>query len=244
MTNALGTSRINEEADDARRSRREFLRAAGLGGAALALPALLSACASDATAPALLSADGSGAMRDHVPNGQAVELDFSSDVGVLNYAYALEQLEAAFYVMVLARPYAGMPTRERRVLSEVRDHEVVHRDFFKKALGAMAIPALTPNFSSIDFSSRTSVLGTARAFEDLGVAAYNGAAMYLSSDVYLVIAGKIVSVEARHAATIRDLIDPRTGSFAPKAFDDAFTPATVLAAASAYITNSITVVNA
>jgi len=37
------------------------------------------------------------------------------------------------------------------------------------------------------------------------VAAYNGAGRFLQSNVYLVLAGKIVSVEARHAALIRDI---------------------------------------
>jgi hypothetical protein len=68
------------------------------------------------------------------------------------------------------------------------------------------------DFSSIDFSSRSSVLGTARAFEDLGVSAYNGAGELLQNADYLLLAGKIVSVEARHAAAIRDLIN--YGSFA------------------------------
>jgi hypothetical protein len=44
-------------------------------------------------------------------------------------------------------------------------------------------------------------------FEDLGVAAYNGAGKYLTSADYLTVAGKIVSVEARHAAAIRDMRD-------------------------------------
>ncbi|MEJ7672299.1 MAG: ferritin-like domain-containing protein [Chitinophagaceae bacterium] len=34
---------------------------------------------------------------------------------------------------------------------------------------------LEVDFSSINFASRASVLGTAMAFEDLGVSAYNGA---------------------------------------------------------------------
>jgi hypothetical protein len=57
------------------------------------------------------------------------------------------------------------------------------------------------------------------------------------------VAGKIVSVEARHAAAIRDLISPRTGAFAPGAFDEALTPSQVLAAAAPFVRNSITVSN-
>ena len=40
----------------------------------------------------------------------------------------------------------------------------------------------------------------------MGVAAYNGAAKFITNAGYLFIAGKIVSVEARHAAIIRDLV--------------------------------------
>lgn len=57
----------------------------------------------------------------------------------------------------------------------------------------------------MDFTSRASVLGTAQTFEDLGVRAYNGAAQFLDSTTYLVEAGKIVSVEGRHASMVRRL---------------------------------------
>ena len=136
----------------------------------------------------------------------------SGDIGILNYAYALEQLEAAFYVQVMATPYTGMSALETEYLKDIRDHEVAHREFFKAAIPAASrIQDLEVNFSAINFSSRDSVLGTAKTFEDLGVAAYNGAGKLLQSADYLLLAGKIVSVEARHAALIRDLLS--NGSF-------------------------------
>ena len=225
------------------KGRRDFLRAAGLGGATLAL----AACGQDILAPA--SASSSDQHGGDNPNGQdddphgAVVLNFKDDFGVLNYAYALEQLEAAFYTAVLFHPYVGMTAQETRLLSDVRDHEIAHRDFFKAALGDKAIKGVVPDFSAVDFGSRASVLTTAQTFEDLGVAAYNGAAKYLENATYLVIAGKIVSVEARHASSIRDLLSPKTGAFAPKAFDDAFEPPDVLAAADAFIATKIVLVN-
>ncbi|MBC6990751.1 MULTISPECIES: ferritin-like domain-containing protein [Hymenobacter] len=137
----------------------------------------------------------------------------TGDVGVLNYAYALEQLEAGFYTQVRTGTYytgLAATSAEKQILDDLYYHEVIHREFFKAAITAAAptqiIKALEPDFSKIDFNSRTSVLGTAKAFEDLGVAAYNGAGRYIQSAQYLVIAGKIVSVEARHAAIIRDLV--------------------------------------
>lgn len=176
-------------------------------------------------------------------------LDFNTDFGVLNYAYALEQLEAAFYTAVVGA--AGFATTfsadEQRVLRDLRDHEVAHREFYARAipaLGGRLIPTLTPNLSSVNLGNRQQVLQTAQTFEDLGVAAYNGAGKYLQSADLLTIAGKIVSVEARHASAIRDLISPKTGAFAPSAFDTGQEPSQVLAAAGAFIEETIRVRNA
>jgi hypothetical protein len=65
------------------------------------------------------------------------------------------------------------------------------------------LPELSFNYGNLDFNSRTQVLATAKALEDTGVAAYNGAGRLLSNPDYLLLAGKIVSVEARHASAIR-----------------------------------------
>ncbi|MGI4875475.1 MAG: ferritin-like domain-containing protein [Janthinobacterium lividum] len=139
----------------------------------------------------------------------------SGDVGVLNYAYALEQLEAAFYTQLRTGTYytTTATAAEKAILDDLYYHEVIHRDFFQTAItkaGATPIQALKPNFGTINFNDRTSVLSTAKAFEDLGVSAYNGAGQYITSPGYLAIAGKIVSVEARHAAIIRDLVAENT----------------------------------
>jgi hypothetical protein len=136
---------------------------------------------------------------------KAVDLG-EGDVGILNYAYALEQLEAAFYTQVTKTPYANMASVDNEILTGIRDHEIAHRDFFKAALKKNAIPALEVDFTKIDFNSRDSVLTTAKTFEDLGVAAYNGAGHLLEKGEYLLLAGKIVSVEARHATAIRYLM--------------------------------------
>jgi hypothetical protein len=175
-----------------------------------------------------------------MPSNGGINLG-SGDIGILNYAYALEQLEAAFYLQVAATPYSGITALETAYLNDIRDHEVIHREFFKAALGTNAIPALTVNFSSINFSDRASVLGTAKAFEDLGVSAYNGAGKLIVSPDYLTIAGKIVSVEARHAALIRDLLS--NGTFADSvdanALDVSKSPNEVLAIAGTYISSVI-----
>ncbi len=172
------------------------------------------------------------------PQDGTVDLG-SGDTGILNYAYALEQLEAAYYTQVMSAPYAGMTAEERQILTDLRDHEIVHREFFKVALGANAIPALVPDFGKVNFNSRASVLKTAQIFEDLGVSAYNGAGQLLTDPQNLLLAGKIVSVEARHAAAIRDLLKPRSDSFAPKPLDVERSPGTVLKLAGLFIKTKI-----
>jgi hypothetical protein len=171
----------------------------------------------------------------------------SGDTGVLNFAYALEQLEAAFYTQVILTPYASMSLAEKAYLTDIRDHELAHREFFRKALGGAAIQDLTPDFRLVDFKKRTSVLETARIFEDLGVSAYNGAAKLLTTDANLEIAAKIVSVEARHAALIRDL--EKMGTFTEDSFVDSNgldfvrTPQDVLSVANAYIIERLNYTN-
>lgn len=169
----------------------------------------------------------------------------SGDVAVLNYAFALEQLEAEFYALVMKSPYSGMNSRERQVLSDIRDHERAHADFYRAALGSAGIPALQFTWQQVNFADRTSVLTTARTFEDTGVSAYNGAGQFLRDPRHLTVAGKIVSVEARHAAILHDLLEPGGASFAgPGVIDDfgldlADPPSAVLKKVAPYIVTQI-----
>ncbi|MDF2382198.1 ferritin-like domain-containing protein [Nostoc ellipsosporum NOK] len=206
--------------------RRKFLASLGLGVSAAAV---------------LASCDKDDDNNNEAPAG-FIDLG-RGDVGILNYAYALEQLEAAFYTRVIASPYSGMTSAETALLTDIRDHEVAHRQFFKTALSSNAIVDLEVNFTAIDFSSRSSVLSTAKAFEDLGVSAYNGAGKLIQSADYLLLAGKIVSVEARHAAYIRDLLS--NGSFADNTAVDANgldlvkAPAAVLDVAKSFLVSKL-----
>lgn len=210
-------------------SRRKFLGYIGLGTALVAGAGLLSAC------------------EKNDMNSSGVNLG-SGDVGILNYAYALEQLEAAFYTRVIASTYSGITATEQAFLTDIRDHEIAHRNFFKAAIagaGATPLQDLEVDFSAVDFGSRASVLATAKTFEDLGVMAYNGAGKLITTPAYLTIAGQIVSVEARHAALIADLIS--NGSFSNttdgNGLDTAMTPAQVLAAADPFIVTKINASN-
>ena len=209
-------------------ARRSFLRYAGAGVATAGLLAT-AACHKDHPITPV--------------TGGGVDIG-SGDPSILNYAYALEQLEAAFYIQVVKTPYTGISNTELSYMTSIRDHEILHREFFKAALGSAAIKSLTPDFSKIDFTSRTAVLTQAAAFEDTGVQAYDGVGYLIQNPDYLTLAGKIVSVEGRHAALIRNLLTP--GSFAgddvvdtSNGLNKTLTIPQVLAIANQYLTTKV-----
>ena len=224
---------FGEELAQSQVSRRKFLHFSGLAGVSvLAIGSMtgIHGCKKD----------------DTISGNEGINLG-SGDIGILNYAYALEQLEAAFYTQVIQSQYSGITAAETSYLTDIRDHEIAHREFFKTALGTKAIQALEVDFSSINFGTRASVLATAKAFEDLGVSAYNGAGKLLTDANYLLVAGKIVSVEARHAALIRELLSPN--SFASNdvvdanGLDKARTPGEVLSIAGTYLKSKLNASN-
>ncbi len=219
--------------------RREFLKYAGFSVGVAGL--VVAACKKKDDNPA--------------PSSSSTDLG-SGDTGILNYAYALEQLEAAFYTQVIG--LSNFKTiftsaTEQQILMDIQAHEVTHREFLKAALAGSAIGSLSVNFSTIDFTTRSGILNAAKAFEDLGVAAYNGAGKLIVSPTYLVLAGKIVSVEARHASTIRDLLSASEMNAPDFAGDDVVNattgldnemcPVDVLKVAGTYLYTTVTANN-
>jgi len=201
-------------------NRREFLMLAAKGAAALGVAGSMSGC--------VIAAAGTK------------KLDFRDDFGILNFAYALECLESRFYTKVCEAPPRDLRPGELQVLQDIRDHEIVHRRFLKRSLQILRVQVPMSVWPGIDFTSRTSVLNTAKAFEDLGVAGYNGAGTRIRLAEFLTIAGKIVSVEARHAAALRDMLNPNSRDFAgddvidEMGMDRALEPGEVLAQVQKY----------
>ncbi len=238
-------------------SRRKFIKLGGLGIAGSSF--LLYGCSDDD----MFNPGGDVGGPDPVdpvepepePPVDAVFDLGSGDVGILNYAYALEQLEAAFYAAVREGDYyAGASDEEKNIMDDLYNHEVIHRDFFKAAITAAAgeentLPDLEFDVSSIDFSSRDSVLQTAMTLEDTGVGAYNGAGDRIADATYLTLAGKIVSVEARHASAIRSLLNPDSADFAgddiidENGLDLAYDPSEVFEIAGGFIVTDFTADN-
>jgi len=201
-------------------NRRAFLRAAGLGGAAVALAGCGDADPTRPTGFEPTAAEGDPIL--------AAAIDFSGDSALLNVAYAVEQLGAAFYGAAVASPYGGMTEAERSTLADIRDHEIVHRDVLAAALGEFALPVLSINLASVAFSDRGSVLRTAVEIADIAVASWNGMARFIVNPTVLSLAAAMVSVDARHAAAVHDLLAPRTGGFAPSTTDVGLAPGEAL----------------
>lgn len=136
---------------------------------------------------------------------------------VLNFALTLEYLEAEFYNNIVGSPgYLTASAAAQAALTKIRDDENKHVLFLKSVLGAAAVPKPTFDFTAGNGSGTgpfagylanyTVQLAMAQTFEDTGVRAYKGQAPNLQSNrVALTAALNIHSVEARHAAHIRQM---------------------------------------
>ncbi len=156
-----------------------------------------------------------------------------SDADILNFALNLEYLEAEFYTFattgmsieqlgigITGSGMAGATTggsqvnltnstfMTNTVAMQIASDERAHVTLIRSALtsaGAQPIakPAINLNALGIGFGSLMEFLTLARAFEDVGVTAYAGAAPLISSKAILGYAARVAQAEAEHAANIR-----------------------------------------
>jgi rubrerythrin len=213
-------------------TRRDFLRLIGVGGVLVLLPSFLTACASD---------DVTG----QPASGDPFIIDFSvGDPAILQLAFVLEQIEADFYGRVVAAfAQSNFTTTEQVVLTDIRNHEAIHRGFLAASLDAALAVDVTPAYPGLAFTDRATVLALAKKIEDLGIGMYNGIAQFVVSSTTLTLLAKIAAVEGRHASVIGDLLTPRTDSFAPTATDNLFRLETVGSAIQANLVGKIGFVN-
>ena len=159
---------------------------------------------------------------------------FKNDIEILNYALTLEHLEAAFYVGVVNG--TALTGNELATFTVIRDHENAHvtalTAAIQKAGGTPVKPRQSYNFG--DLNDRDNVLNLAGTFEPTGVGAYDGAAFEIKNKDYLVVAGQIVQIEARHTATIRAIIAPNTNPV-PMAYEQTLRPQQVLDAVAPFL---------
>jgi hypothetical protein len=156
-----------------------------------------------------------------------------TDADILNFALNLEYLEAEFYTVattgmtidqvgigISGSGTQGAATGGQKVdltnssfptlaiAEEIANDERDHVTLIRQALTAagaqpIAQPAINLNALGIGFGSLAEFLTLARAFEDVGVTAYAGAAPLISSKSILGTAAQILAAEAEHVSNIR-----------------------------------------
>lgn len=147
-----------------------------------------------------------------------------NDVKILNYALTLEYLEAAFYKKAVANKVYGEDAPLKLFAETVARHEASHVVFLKKALKSEAIRSPKFNFGDTVTDPKKFAM-TAQLLEDTGVSAYLGQIANIFQHGVARSAGKIATVEARHAAWIRFI----NGNIpAPSTFDKARSEDTTL----------------
>jgi len=128
------------------------------------------------------------------------------DAALLNYLYILKQVTSAFYGQAVSTYYTGITKEESVLQIDLRDQELVHREFFKRLAGANAVKEITPQLSAVTFADKKSFLTHACTLEDLSVSAYAGVIRLLKNTDQVLAIAKIASVDARHAGYMHDLL--------------------------------------
>jgi len=154
----------------------------------------------------------------------------SADVeAVLQFALTLEYLEAEFYTRGVAAAGLVPAGAALAAITTIRDHENQHVAFLRTAISSLGkTPVSKPTFDfsagngsntgpfANVFSDYDTFLAVAQTFEDTGVRAYKGQAPALiGSGGVLTAALNIHSVEARHAAHIRQMRKARGANVKP-----------------------------
>jgi hypothetical protein len=140
----------------------------------------------------------------------------AQDERILNFALGLEELQAAFYARAVEE---GTLTGEPLEFAElVGEQENRHVAYLREYLGPAARPTPELDLGEVA-ASEEGFLRAAHTLEEAGVGAYIGQGANLTVKA-VAAAAPIVSVEARHAAWIRDLLGLNP---APEAADPAKT---------------------
>ncbi len=155
------------------------------------------------------------------------------DTDILNFALNLEYLEAEFYtVATTGRRIAdigigvsgtgrqgattggsavSLSERVKVAAEMVALDEQQHVQFLRTALGSAAVakPSINLEALGLGFRNETEFITLARAFEDVGVSAYGGAAPSIQSPSILGAAARIALTEAQHSGLFRYFIYER-----------------------------------
>lgn len=167
-------------------------------------------------------------------SSSVVDAQSITDVDILNFALNLEYLEAEFYTVAttgrriddlgigvtgsgrqgatVGGSAVSMDNRVMQVARDIANEEQMHVRLLRTALGSAAIakPAINLAALGVGFGNVNEFLTVARAFEDVGVTAYVGAAPLISSRAILATAAAIALTEGQHAGVLRYLVYDRS----------------------------------
>ncbi len=230
-------SALRELADDPS-SRKRFLKMVGGTGAAGAFGLFLAACGSDEE-----TTTSGGGSTGTSPTGGAAS---KGDLEILNYALTLEFLESEFY-----RQAIDSGEIKDQAIADVAktfgEHEQEHVDALTatiEQLGGTPTEAPETDFSKA-LKSADTILSTAAMVENVGAAAYLGAAPEIKSPEVLAAALSIHSVEGRHAAALNQVAgnsfqggDPVVGSIPDGPFAEPMDMESVLKAVQPFLAKS------
>lgn len=205
----------------------------------------LRVSAASAASVALIAAGCSGTITTPTPTDPYQLALPTGDPGLLYYAYLMALAQTTLYQKVMDAPPTDLTAAERAVFVDLRDHKVVHQQTIRYLLDPTGIAQLLPTnfaFSLTKFtlSTRAGVLAAAQQLADLAAAAYPVLlTLFTTSSIpQRTLLLKMSSVQARHAAAVRDLLTP--GSFANSDVVDSAgqlltkTPTEVIAALAPY----------
>ncbi len=175
------------------------------------------------------AAAGIGVIGASLLSSRAVGAQTLTDADILNFALNLEYLEAEFYTKattgktieefgldVGGSGTAGPTTGGRKIpfgsstmaiMKEIADNERNHVQFLREALGSASVAKPAINLDALGaIATDQQFLVLARAFEDVGVSAYGGAAKLIQNPDTLEAAARIALTEAYHAGNVRLII--------------------------------------
>lgn len=194
VDNAISES-FDEAVDTSGLTRGAFLKrfAVGAGGLAVAGSVLAPAAAMGATRKSA-----------------------TEDLAILNYALTLEYLEAAFYSDAIKN--GKLNKVNYRFANVVGAHETAHVKAITATIKQLGgTPVAKPKFN-FKQTNRTDAIfmKTSLALEETGVPAFLGQVDSIMNPAILIAATRIATVEARHAAWMRNIMGVNP---APNAFD-------------------------
>jgi hypothetical protein len=208
-------------------SRRSFLAGAGSVAAGTLIAGCSDSTPATTTAPVTTTATPVAALTD------VDYLNFALNLEYLEAEFYLRAATGTGLSSTDAGSGAGTVTGGSKIagtltavqsayLNEVAQNELDHVRLLRSALAGAAVPrpaidltffgplamvaGITTDTSFTPFASYATYLIGAFIFEDVGVTAYHGAALVLTSKANLTVGAEIHAVEAYHAASIRTQI--------------------------------------